>query len=362
MDRDDGALLSLRKATALTPSGLEAHQRLIQACYDAARWDDYAAEVERFAAASPGSPLVEYERGYLNLLRGDLKTGWAQFEARLRVPGYVPPAKRFPQPRWTGGSFEGKTLLVHFEQGFGDTLMLVRYLPLVKARGGRVLLLVQPQFAYLMTTLQGPDQVVAFGHEELPPFDLQVSLFSLPAIFGTGLDSIPCDIPYLGIPRSVPNREALAALLAESEGQTRVGLAWGGNPVHPRDAQRSIPPALLDPLGAIPGVAWHSFQLGREDRPSLPGLVSLAPLLQTFSDSAYALSGMDLVITVDTALAHLAGALGIPTLLLVSHAPDFRWRLDREDSPWYPSMRIYRQPRCGEWAPVIQQLLSDLAG
>ncbi len=342
-------------------AALQAHQRLIQTCYDAARWDDYAAEVARFELRNPGSPYAEYERGYLNLLRGEWKQGWRQFEARLRTPGYVPAGKRFPQPRWTGAPFPEKTLLLNFEQGFGDTLMLVRYAPLVKALGGRVLLLVQPQFAYLMTTLQGVDEVIPYGHD-LPPFDLQASLFSLPALFGTEEATVPCNIPYLGIPRSVPNRDGLATLLAASEGQTRVGLAWGGNPVHPRDAQRSIPPSLLKPLGTLPGVAWHSFQLGREDRPELPGLVSLAPLLQTFSDTAYALSGMDLVITVDTALAHLAGALGIPTLLLVSHAPDFRWMLDREDSPWYPSLRIYRQPTVGDWASVIRQLHADLGG
>jgi hypothetical protein len=339
---------------------LASHQRLIQSLYDAGQWEAYAAEVARFEKAHPGSPYAEYERGYLNLLRGDMALGWRQLEARLRTPGFVPEGKRFPQPRWAGGSFVGQTLLVAYEQGFGDTLMLARYLPQVKALGGTLLFLVQPQFAYLMTTLRGPDRIVPFG-QEIPPFDLQVSLFSLPAIFGTDLEHVPCDIPYLGVPRDVPCQEEIVRTLAASEGQVRVGIAWGGNPSHPRDAQRSIPVDLLAPLGALPGVAWHSFQLGREERPDLPGLVSLAPMLKTFSDTAYALSGMDLVITVDTALAHLAGALGIPTLLLVSFAPDFRWRLDRQDSPWYPSMRIYRQPRMGDWAAVIAELVSDLA-
>jgi hypothetical protein len=349
-----------RAALALEGGRLEAHQRLIQRLYDQGRWEAYAAEVDRFEAANPGSPHAEYERGYLNLLRGDMKAGWRQWEARLRVPDYVPLAKRFPQPRWDGAPFEGKTLLVHFEQGFGDTLMLVRYLPSVKARGGRVLLLVEPHFAYLMTTLDGVDEVVPFGHA-IPPFDLHASLFSLPAIFGTEEATVPCDIPYLGIPPAVPNREGLAEALVPSQGQVRVGLAWAGSPAHPRDAQRSIPAKDLEPLGALPGVAWHSFQLGREERPALPGLVSLAPLLRTFSDTAYALSGMDLVITVDTALAHLAGALGIPTLLLLAHVPDFRWMLNREDTPWYPTVKLYRQPQAGDWPSLIRRLVADLS-
>lgn len=352
---------ALREGVLRAPGALEVHQALIQLLYDQGHWEAYEAELDRFEAVVPGSPFLAYERGHLNLLRGNMREGWRQLEARLLVQGYVPQEKRFPQPRWDGEPFKGKTLLVHFEQGFGDTLMLVRYLPRVKALGGRVLLLVQPQFAYLMTTLQGVDEVVPFGHP-IPAFDLQVSLFSLPALFGTDLDSIPGDIPYLGIPGAVPNREGIAERLVATEGQTRVGLVWGGNPRHPRDAQRSIPPALMEPLGTIPGVAWHSFQLGRDDAPPLPNLVRLAPLLRTFSDSAYALSGMDLVITVDTALAHLAGALGIPTLLLVTYAPDFRWMLDRDDSPWYPSMRIYRQPRVGDWPSVVDRLMVDLAG
>ncbi|HJV90392.1 MAG TPA: glycosyltransferase family 9 protein [Holophagaceae bacterium] len=361
MGRSRGAGHRNHGAIGPDPAALKAHQKVIQTSYDGARWEDYLAEVRRFEIKHPGSPFAEYERGYLNLLQGNWRDGWRQFEARLRTPGFVPAGKRFPQPRWTGTPFPGKTLLLTFEQGFGDTLMLVRYAPLVKALGGRVLLLVQPQFAYLMTTLKGVDQIIPYGHD-LPPFDLQASLFSLPALFGTEEATVPGEIPYLGIPRSVPNREGIAERLAVSEGRTRVGLVWGGNPAHPRDAQRSIPPALLAPLGELPEVAWHSFQLGREDRPDLPGLVSLAPCLKTFSDTAYALSGMDLVITVDTALAHLAGALGIPTLLLVTHAPDFRWMLDREDSPWYPTLRIYRQPAVGDWASVIHQLRSDLGG
>jgi len=355
-----GAKALLDQVLAVDPANIQAHQFLGQIFYGQGRWPEFHAEMERFRQVDPTSRYLEFETGFENLLRGVMPEGWLQWEARLDVPGCVGPERNFQEPRWTGESFAGKTLLVHYEQGLGDTLMLIRYLPLVKARGGRVLLLVQPRLAYLVTTCPGIDQVIPEGMT-LPPFDLQVSLFSLPAVFKTDLDSIPADIPYLGIPPQVSNAEAIAGALTASEGRTRVGLAWAGFAGHARDAERSIPVEALAPLGALPGVAWHGLQTGREETPSLPGYLSLAPWLTSFSDTAYALSGMDLVITVDTALAHLAGALGIPTLLLVTHVPDFRWMLERDDSPWYPTLRIYRQPRPGDWASVMRALVGDLS-
>ena len=180
-------------------------------------------------------------------------------------------------------------------------------------------------------------------------------------MFQTNLESIPAEIPYLDVPKRGPNQQAIGELLAGSEGRTRIGLSWAGSPTHTRDAQRSIAPRALSPLRALGDVAWHAFQLGATELPPLPGMVSLAPLLGNFSDTAYALRGMDLLITVDTALAHLAGALGIPTLLLVSYIPDWRWMMGRADSPWYPTLRIYRQPEPGNWATVIERVVADLS-
>jgi hypothetical protein len=203
------------------------------------------------------------------------------------------------------------------------------------------------------------DQVIPHG-DPLPPFDLQVSLLSLPQVFATELGSIPAEIPYLGVPERVPNREPIVRILAASAGKVKVGLAWAGGTTYKRDNERSLAAGALAPLGVLPGVAWHSFQVGAEQAVPLPGMVPLAPLLSTFSDTAYALSGMDLVISVDTVVAHLAGALGIPTLVLLPFAPDFRWLLHREDSPWYPTLRLYRQPLPGDWAAVIGKVLADL--
>jgi hypothetical protein len=205
------------------------------------------------------------------------------------------------------------------------------------------------------------DEVIPHG-APLPPFDLQVSLHSLPQVFQTTLDTIPSEIPYLDIPERVPNRDRILRTLAQSEGQTRIGLVWAGRPTHKDDLQRSLAPSSLGALRAIPGVAWHSFQIDSAEQPPLPGLVVLDPMLRNLSDAAYALSGMDLLITVDTALAHLAGAMGIPAFLLLPFYPDWRWMLGRDDSPWYPSMRLYRQTSPGDWDGVLHRIVSHLKG
>ncbi len=350
---------SIGQLLELAPGSLRVHQGILGACHALCDWPACSAESLRYAAVAPDSVLPTFEQSFMALIQGNLRRGWALFEQRLKLPTELYLTPSFEQPRWQGEPFAGKTLLVWSEQGLGDTLMLLRYLPLVKARGGRVLLETQASLAPLAATTAGPDLVVPRG-TPLPPFDLQASLFSLPAIFETDLDSIPGDVPYLQVPQVVPNQPAILDSLMAPKEQVRIGLVWAGNPDHPRDDERSLQPALLAPLAELPGVAWFSFQLGEGEVPPLPGLIRLGPLLSSFSDTAYALSGMDLLITVDTSMAHLAGALGVPTLVLLTHAPDFRWLLDREDSPWYPSLRLYRQPAVGDWSSVIRSLASDL--
>ena len=341
------------------PQSLPAHQLLGQLYYALGRWDDFQAELDRFRRIQPASAYLAFEQGFLDLLFGRMPGGWDGHEARWRVPGLVGPARNFPQPRWDGSPFPGKTLLLCYEQGLGDTLMFLRYAPMVKSLGGRVILEAQPALAGVAATCRGVDAVIPQG-QCLPPFDVYLPLLSLPWVFRTELSTLPAEIPYLDVPDQVTNRHVLAEVLALTRGKTRIGVVWAGNPGHKRDGERSLTASTLAPLAALPGVAWFSFQLGTRDLPPLPNLISLAPLLSDFSDTAYALSGMDLVITVDTALAHLAGALGIPTLLLLAFQPDWRWMLDREDSPWYPSLRLYRQTTRGDWDTVLARLVDDL--
>lgn len=308
---------------------------------------------------SVASPKTTWDQSYTSLINGDMPHGWDQYEARLQIPGLITPPRHFTHPRWNGAPFPGKTLLLHYEQGLGDTLMFVRYAPMVKALGGTVLLAAQAPLADLVATCPGIDGVIPKGTPP-PPFDFHFPLLSLPWLFRTNLESIPAEIPYLDVPAVVPNRAGLAAALAPSEGSVRIGLAWKGSPDHPRDLERSIPPMVLAPLADLPQVAWYGFQREEGLEAPFPAIHNLGPLLSQFSDSAYALSAMDLVITVDTALAHLAGAMGIPVFLMVTHIPDWRWLMNRDDSPWYPTMRIYRQSKSKTWESVIQRVISDL--
>ena len=322
---------------------------------------DLYAEFKRYFGVDPSVEKI-WQLALHNLLLGYMHLGWEQYESRWEEPKTDRRSKELmlAQPQWNGEPFVGKTLLLRWEQGLGDVIMFGRYAPLVKARGGKVLLEVTEPLVDLMATCPGIDEVIKDGNP-IPAFDYQLPLLSLPRIFQTNLDSIPADIPYLSIPDKVPHREGIDRILAATEGYTRIGLVWAGNPKHVNDAERSISPDLLKPLQALP-VAWHSFQVGQGTELPFPGIVPMGPVIRrSFADTAYALSAMDLVLTVDTSIAHLAGALGLPTFVLVAALPDWRWLIDRDDSPWYPTLRIYRQPAPGDWTSVIEKVVNDLS-
>jgi len=350
----------IAKVLQQEPSSFTVHRSLSGVYYTLGHWNAYRAEIARFRALDPTCAYLDYEQSFVDLLFGDMRQGWQRFEARLHLPRALSPrARTFQRPTWSGESFAGKTLLLWAEQGLGDTLMFLRYVPLVKALGGRVLVEAQPLLLDVAATCAGADIVIPEGAPWVP-YDLQAPLMSLPRIFHTELASIPAEVPYLSVPEEVPHRQELQVCLDRAQECTRVGLVWAGSPGHGRDFERSLPVAALAPLAQLPGVAWFSFQVGREEVPPLPDLTSLGPLFENFADTAYALNAMDLLITVDTSVAHLAGAMGVPTLLLLSFQPDYRWLLEREDSPWYPTLRLYRQPAYGDWASVIRQIVADL--
>lgn len=302
-----------------------------------------------------------WDHSYETLVRGDWPRGWEEYEARLEVPGLIQPQRNFRTPRWDGSPFPGRTLLLHYEQGLGDTLMFVRYASRVKALGGTVLLAAQAALADLVATCPGLDGVIPKGTPP-PPFDIHFPLMSLPWLFRTTVDTIPAEVPYLDLPPRIPNRERLSERLERGREGLRIGLSWQGSASHPRDRERSFPASTFAPFASLPHASFFSFQREAEAELPFPGVEDLGPLLSDFSDSAFAVREMDLIVTVDTALAHLAGALGVPVFLLVTHRPDWRWMEGRTDSPWYPTMRIYRQPRPGVWTPVIESILADLLG
>jgi hypothetical protein len=355
------AQAALDPAIELEPGNPVVANFLMDVLIRQKNWHALHMEMLRQANMGYSGAELEWERFCVNLLFGAMSEGWDQHEYRFGHPGFLSPRRKLSKPIWQGEPLVGQTLLLHWEQGFGDTLMFIRYASRVKRLGARVVLLAQPELADLVKTCPGVDEVVAEG-SPLPPYDMHLPLLSLPRLFRTNLNSIPSEVPYLEVPPLVPNRSRIGELLANTQEFTRIGLAWAGSPIHARDSQRSISPEVLSPLQSLPNVAWYSFQREYPGPPPLPGIASLESLLSNFSDTAYALSSMDLVITVDTALAHLAGAMGIPTLLLISYIPDWRWMMGRDDSPWYPTIRIYRQPRRGDWDAVVRQVVEDLSG
>ena len=357
----DRASELLSEVVLQDPTQFKGHELLRLVHFRRGDWSGLYSEFARFIQANH-SDRAAFEMACLNLQFGYMPLGWDQFESRWHTPGieHRPKKHVLPQPRWEGEPFYGKTLLLRWEQGFGDVIMFVRYAHMVKALGGRVLLEVLEPLVDLMATCPGIDGVIRDG-DPLPPFDLQLPLLSLPRIFQTTLDSIPADIPYLSVPTRLARREAIDKILDATKGHTRVGLVWAGRPRSPIFPVRSVSPAFLKPLQALSGVAWHSFQVEQGAEQPFPGIVPMGPVVRgSFSETAHALTGMHLVITVDTALAHLAGALGIPTFLLAHTFADWRWLMGRVDSPWYPSARLFRQPGFGDWDGAVAALRGAL--
>jgi glycosyltransferase involved in cell wall biosynthesis len=297
-------------------------------------------------------------------VRGDLAKGFEEYEWRWRTSDMAKSKLDVPQPEWDGSPLDGRIIFLYAEQGLGDTLQFARYAPMVAERGGRVILECQSEIASLLRGLAGVEQVVVRG-EQRPPFDVHASLLSLPHLLGTTLETVPAEIPYLTVD---PARVAAWGeyLDAEAEAGLRVGLVWGGNPDHKADRRRSISLDALAPLAQVPGVHFFALQKGpaavqADTPPEGLKLTNLGPLLGDFVDTAAVLEHLDLVITVDTSVAHLAGALGRPFWGLLAVAPDWRWLLEREDSPWYPTARLFRQESFGDWSAVVERVAKSLA-
>jgi hypothetical protein len=297
------------------------------------------------------------------LAKGGMAAGWREYEWRWETPLMAPARRNFPQLPWDGAPL-AKTLLIHAEQGFGDTLQFCRYAPLAAARGLRVILEVQRPLVRLLRCLPGIAAVIARG-ETLPAFDLHAPLLSLPRIFGTILETIPGATPYLSADGAAV--EAMRARLTTIPNQgLRVGLVWAGNSYRnlpgmaATDRRRSIPPENLAPLLAVPGVHFISLQKDGPPAPAAFGLTDLMAEVTDFADTAALISQLDLVISVDTAVAHLAGALGKPVWLLNRFDSEWRWLTGRADSPWYAEMTIFRQTGPGNWDSVIAEVARAL--
>jgi Flp pilus assembly protein TadD len=356
LGRFEDALSHHLEALRLKPDFAQAYSGLGSTLRGQGMYSEALACIEQALTLNPGLADAHAERATLWLLAGDFERGWLEYEWRWMAKGFT--GRRIEGPLWDGSPAAGQRILLHAEQGLGDTLQFIRYAPLVKSLGATVLVECQPRLAPLVRHMPDIDEVIGAG-DPLPYFDAHLSLLSLPRVFQTTHDSIPRVVPYLRVPEECARswRGRLSG-----DGRRRVGLVWAGNPEYKDDRRRSVDLSELAPLAKVPGVRFFSLQRGSPAGQPPPGLKieDLESASGEITDTAAAMLSLDLVITVDTMVAHLAGALGVPVWTLLAHRADWRWLLDRDDSPWYPTMRLFRQPVTGQWLPVITRVAEAL--
>jgi tetratricopeptide (TPR) repeat protein len=364
--RPEAAARAYRAALQLTPDNAQARNNLGIAFVAQLQVEQAIRTFDQALALQPDFAEAHTNKGMALLLNGEFTKGWQEHSWRFACAEQQGRSaqSKFSKPQWDGADFPGKTLLVHAEQGLGDTIQFVRYLPRVKAKGGQVLLACQPDLHRLLVNLAGVDALLADARD-LPvdvDFDMHVSLLELPRLFGTELASIPQQVPYLTV-----NAEQVAAWRSRIGAERfNVGLCWAGRPTHPNDRNRSIALSAFAPLARVPGVTFYSLQKGAAAQqlrqpPAGMELIDCSSDLHDFADTAALMMNLDLLISVDTAPVHVAGALGQEVWTLLPFAPDWRWLRAREDSPWYPTMRLFRQPRLGDLAAVMERVAEALA-
>lgn len=347
--QSDRAVSCFESAISVTPEHARAWSNLGNARQDQLRLKDALAAHDRAVALAPDDAEIHWNQAMSLLLSGELAAGFAAYEWRFRTKNHAPPTHN--SPRWAGGAPRGQRILLLAEQGFGDAIQFVRYAAILRARGADIVLQCHPKLVTLFETLSGSPKVIATG-EAPPPVDAHLPLMSLPHLLGTTPDSVPADIPYLHAAQD-------ARRPPPPDGRRRIGLCWTGNPDHPDNMHRSLPFASLAPLLVHRDIDWRSLQFGPaagDAHGFLPDNPAWTACLEGFGNTAAALESCDLVITVDTSTAHLAGALGRPVWLLLKYAPDWRWMIGRDDSPWYPTARLFRQTRPGDWNDVIDRV------
>ena len=359
----DEAVESAQLALKARPEFAEGYNNLGTALCSLKRLDDACDCFRKAMSLRPGFALAEFNYGTTKLLSGDCPAGWPGYQRHADVDET---AKRtFIEPLWNGEDISGKKLLVYADQGFGDTIQFVRFLTQIKQRTGATLILECPvELGSLLSDQTAADVLVVEG-TPLPEFDLQVPLANLPALLDVTLESLDTSPSYLQAPATLSYD--LDELLQRADASAmKVGLVWQGNRQQARDIVRSCPAENLLPLLDVPGVQFISLQKTEDSQEQPDALTSNDAILDggsklnDFRDTAALLSRLDLIITVDTAASHLAGALGRPVWTLLAHAADWRWHLDRSDSPWYPSMRLFRQPEWGAWDQLVAEVAAEL--
>ncbi len=359
-DSPEEAVPILRDVTSgPSPPGIACTN--LGAAYQAlGRTDEALACFDSALAIGPDDPLAHFNRAVSWLTAGDYARGWPEFEWRWRNPQFFGRSLADDARRWDGSPLDGRTLLLYTEQGFGDAIQMLRFAPVVRDSGARVILRCGPALVPLLQESGVADAIVTEG-TELPPFDAHAALMSLPHLLGIRQDEIPGTVPYL---TAAPERRARWRAMLDRLAGRRVGICWQGNPSHPKDAQRSVTVERFCGLAPIPGISLVCLQ-GEVADVASPYAAFVSPHdlgagRFDFAETAAAIQSLDLVITVDTSMAHLAGALGTPVWILLPFAPDWRWMLDRSDTPWYPSAKLWRQQQRGDWDGVFREVTSEL--
>jgi tetratricopeptide (TPR) repeat protein len=361
LKRYKDSLASYDRALAVRPDYAEAFYNRGNALKEPQRFDEALASFDRALAVRPDYANAHWNESLVRLLTGDFVRGWKKFEWRWKNESLNPSPRNFAQPLWLGEQdIKGKTILLHSEQGLGDTIQFCRYVPLVAVRGARVLLQVPESLQNLTATLAGVAQVIG-PTSQLPDFDLHCPLLSLPLAFGTRLDTIPSATPYLS---ASSERVRSWNISLGSKYRPRIGLVWSGNPEHKHDHNRSIKLRTLLQLLDIDATFVSLQKDIHADDATVPkdrsDLLHFGDKLKDFSDTAALVSNLDLVISVDTSVAHLAGALAKPVWILLPLLPDWRWLLNRDHSPWYPTARLFRQHAAGDWSSVVSDVGVEL--
>jgi tetratricopeptide (TPR) repeat protein len=349
------AIDCFQKAVTLAPRDTASWNNLGKCLNESNRLDDSLAAYDQAIAIDPHYSLARYGRALTLLGSGHWPEGFREYN-QWRSHGIKP--REFPRPQWLGEMIPGRALFLHAEQGYGDAILYARFLPPVRERAAKVILECRPELKSLFLHSGIADEIIAYG-EAIPPFDYFTSQASLPGILGVELNAIPNQVPYLKAPPT-------PRLISAPSENLKVGLAWAGNPSHHNDAARSLRLEDLIPLLQVPEVTFYSLQtpVPARDQSAFrlwSGIVGLSAGFTDFLTTAGAVANMDLVISVDSAITHLAGALARPVWTLLPFAPDWRWLLDRQDTPWYPTMRLFRQTQRNQWAPVIAKAAAELA-
>jgi tetratricopeptide (TPR) repeat protein len=349
----------LRQVIELAPKASAAHMNLAHAFHKLARFDHAETHWKQALVVDPSHAEAHRNLGMCYLLRGNLTQGFSHYQWRFRIQD-GPPRPKLLTP-WDGGDPRGKRMLVHAEQGYGDTLQFCRYLPILRDAGARLVLNVPRSLRSLMAHSMS---WLELQTDHPPSTDFQTTLPSLPHLLKTTLEIIPAPIPYIHAPPQAISR--FAGMIGR-RAELKVGLVWAGNPEHLRDRDRSLVLSALAPILAIEGARFFGLQIGAaaqdvSTRDVSTGIIDLAPELTDFAQTAGAIANLDLVISVDTAVAHLAGAMGKPVWIMLPFVPDWRWLLERQDSPWYPTARLFRQRARGDWEPVVKELAEAVAG